>query len=291
VIELRRKVLIPSFRLTETCDGSDPLAFKREIKQGKGREAFCYFYRPVFEPHSERRFNYNLFPIPLDRQGKPWGLATNFLLDRLEGESRPNMVSYQSLADDLGAFKEWLDQSANPDELLLDFPKMKLRRCTYRYNGHLKHQMFAKEVAPGTARRRMSTVIAFYRWLIQTQVFEPENEPWEERGYSLTFKGDYGAVITKKGVTTDVGIKVAKAEDALEDTIQDGGKLRPLPKDEQQWVMEALNTLGNPEMYLICLLMIATGCTDPNCNYFAGQALHRYSAGILKCHVWWRISL
>jgi hypothetical protein len=95
--------------------------------------------------------------------------------------------------------------------------------------------------------------------LIKEEVFEPENEPWEERGYSLTFKGDYGAVITKKGVTTDVGIKVAKAEDALEDTIQDGGKLRPLPKDEQQWVMEALNALANPEMYLICLLMIATG--------------------------------
>jgi hypothetical protein len=167
VIELRRKVLLPVFQLTEVCDAADPLAIKREIKQGKGREAFYYYYRPVFEPHSERRFNYNLFPIPLDRQGKPWGLATNFLLARLEGESRPNMVSYLSLADDLGAFKEWLDQSANPDELLLDFPKMKLRRCTYRYNGFLKQQMFTREVAPGTARRRMSTVIAFYRWLNQ----------------------------------------------------------------------------------------------------------------------------
>lgn len=259
MIELRRKVLIPSFRLTEVCDAADPLAFKREIKQGKGREAITYHCRPVIEAHSESRFNYNLFPIPLDRQGKPWGLATNFLLDRLEGESRPNMISYQSLADDLGAFKEWLDQSDKPDELLLDFPKMKLRRCTYRYNGHLRLQIQNREVAPGTARRRMSTVIAFYRWLIQEQVFEPEYEPWVERSYSLSFKGDYGAVITKNGVTTDVGIKVAKAEDGLEDTINDGGKLRPLPKNEQQWVMEALNALGNPEMYLICLLMIATG--------------------------------
>ena len=275
-MELRRKVLIPSFRLSEVCDASDPLAFKRQIKAGKCREAFSYFCRPAVEPHSERRFNYNLFPIPLDRQGKPWGLATNFLLDRLEGESRPNMVSFQSLADDLGAFKEWLDQSDEPDELLLDFPMMKLRRCTYRYNGHLKQQMFAKEVAPGTARRRMSTVIAFYRWLIREEVFEPENEPWEERGFSLTFKSDYGAVIIKKGVTTDVGIKVVKAEDALEDTILDGGKLRPLPKDEQQWVMEALNTLANPEMYLICLLMIATGArvqtaTTLRLKYFTGK--------------------
>ncbi len=259
VIELRRKVLIPSFTLTEVCEDSDPLAMKREIKAGVGRDALTYYCRPVVEARSESRFNYNLFPVPLDRASKPWGLATNFLLAKLEGESRPNMVTYQSLADDLGAFKEWLDRSPNPDELLLDFPKMKLRRCTYRYNGFLKQQMFAKEVAPGTARRRMSTVIAFYRWLIKEQVFEPENDPWVERGFSLTFKGDYGSVITKKGVTTDVGIKVAQAEDGLEDTIQDGGKLRPLPANEQQWVMEALNALRNPEMYLIILFMHSTG--------------------------------
>lgn len=276
MIELRRKVLLPVFRLTETCEESDPLGFKREIKQGKGREAFTYYCRPVAEPHSEALINYNLFPIPLDRAGKPWGLATNFLLARLEGESRPNMVSYLSRADDLGAFKEWLDQFPSPDELMLNFPKMKLRRCTYRYSGYLKQQMFTKEIAPGTARRRMSTVIAFYRWLIKDEVFAPENDPWEERGYSLNFKGDYGAVITKVGVTTDVGIKVPTVEDALEDTIQDGGKLRPLPKDEQQWVMEALNSLANPEMYLICLLMIATGArvqtvTTLRVKHFTGK--------------------
>ena len=181
MIELRRKVLIPSFRLTEVCESGDPLASKRDIKAWKGREALTYHFRPVVEAHSESRFNYNLFPIPLDRVGKPWGLATNFLLSRLEGESRPNMVSYQSLADDLGAFKEWLDQSPDPDGLLLDFPRMKLRRCTYRYSGYLKQQVFAKEVAQGTAKRRMATVVAFYRWLVKEEIFEPENDPWEER--------------------------------------------------------------------------------------------------------------
>jgi integrase len=259
MIELRRKVLIPSFRLTEVCDADDPLSIKRVVK-GEGRcDAFTYCVRPVVELHSESRFNYNLFPVPLDRAGRPWGLATNFLLARLEGESRPNMVTYQSLADDLGAFKEWLDQSSNPGELLFDFPKMKLRRCTYRYNGFLKQQMFAKEIAPSTAKRRMSTVVAFYRWLIREEVFEPEYDPWVDRSFSLNFKGDYGSVISKKVVTTDVSIKVAKADDPLEDTIQDGGKLRPLPQIEQQWVMEALNTLGNAEMYLMVLFMISTG--------------------------------
>ena len=276
MIELRRKVLIPSFRLTEVCESGDPLASKRDIKAWKGREALTYHFRPVVEAHSESRFNYNLFPIPLDRVGKPWGLATNFLLSRLEGESRPNMVSYQSLADDLGAFKEWLDQSPDPDGLLLDFPRMKLRRCTYRYSGYLKQQVFAKEVAQGTAKRRMATVVAFYRWLVKEEIFEPENDPWEERSYSLAIKSDYGGTIIKKGLTTDVGIKVAKADDALDDTIQDGGKLRPLPEKEQQWVMEAVNACGNAEMFLIILFMLATGAriqtaTTLRVRHFTGK--------------------
>lgn len=259
MIELRRKVLIPTFRLTVLCESSDPQAVRRDIRKGRAREALSYHVRPVMEMHGESRFNYNLFPIPLDRAGKPWGLATNFLLSRLEAESRPNMASYQSLADDLGAFKEWLDQSPFPDQMLLDFPKMKLRRCTYRYSGYLKQQVFARELAPGTAKRRMSTVIAFYRWLIKEEMFEPENDLWEERTYSLAFKNDYGGTVIKNGVTTDVGIKVAKADDALDDTIQDGGKLRPLPKVEQEWVMEAADACGNAEMFLLILFMFSTG--------------------------------
>ena len=259
MIELRRKVLIPTFMQTEVCDASEPQAIKREIKESNKWKKVTYYYRQVSEAHSESRFNYNLFPVPLDRAGRPWGLATNFLLARLRSESRPDMVTYHSLAEDLGSFKEWLDQSPNPDELMFEFPQMKLRRCTYRYNGYLKIQIFSKEIAPSTAKRRMSTVVSFYRWLISEEVFTPENDPWEERRYSLTFKGDYGSVVVKNVVTTDVGIKVVKEEDALDDTIQDGGKLRPLPKNEQQWVMDALKSSANPEMYLLILLMISTG--------------------------------
>ncbi len=259
MIELRRKVLIPAFRLSELCESSDPLSFKRQIKAWKGREALTYHAKPVTQTYAGTQSNYNLFPIPLDRGGRPWGLATNFLLWRLEGETRPNMTSYASLADDLGAFKEWLDQSTDPDGLLLDFPRMKQRRCTYRYQGYLKQQIFAKEVAQSTARRRMSTVVAFYRWLIKEQIFEPEHDPWEERVFSLTFKGEHGETIVKKGVTTDTAIRVSKGDDTLDEGIQDGGKLRPLPAIEQQWVMEALEAIGNAEMSLIAVFILATG--------------------------------
>lgn len=259
MIELRRKILIPVFQLTETCASSDPAGVKRVIQQGKGVEPFTYFSRAVSIQDGEDSINYNLFPIPLDRSSKPWSFAVNYLLSRLEGDSSPNMASYISLADDLGAFKEWLDKDANPTELLFCFPRMKLRRCTYRYSGYLRQQISSGEVAPSTAKRRMSTVIAFYRWLMEEGVFKPENNPWEERDYSITLKSEYGAVYVKKGVTTKLSIKTSGSEDALDDTIQDGGKLRPLSTEEQRWVMAGLNALGNPEMYLLCLFMVTTG--------------------------------
>ena len=53
MIELRRKVLIPSFRLTEVSAPDDSNGSRRDIKAWKGREAFSYYVRPVVEAHSD----------------------------------------------------------------------------------------------------------------------------------------------------------------------------------------------------------------------------------------------
>jgi len=59
--------------------------------------------------------------------------------------------------------------------------------------------------------------------------------------------------------STDLQILASKADDPLDDTIQDDGKLRPLLLEEQKWVMEAADALGNGEMYLFILFMLLTG--------------------------------
>ena len=257
--ELRRKVFIPVFTLTETSDEDDPRAIKRLIKQWKGRAALTYHFRPVINSKEGTGFNYNLFPVVLDRNSVPWDLGTLFILSRLEGETHPNMTTIQSLADDLGAYREWLDDQNNPNELLVEFPKMKQRRPTYRYNGFLKRKIYAREIAPTTAKRRMGTVVAFYRWMMEEKLFEPENEPWQERSYLLAIKNTQGFSVTKRVTSTDLRIATPKTDDPFDGLIQDGGKLRPLPENEQRWVMEACDALGNPEMYLIILFMILTG--------------------------------
>lgn len=257
--ELRRKVLLPAFQLTELCDQDSPRALTRTIKQGVGRERLTYHYRAVVDDESGAEFSYNLFPVVLDRSGVPWPLGTLFILSKLENRSNPEMTTFQNLVDDLGAFKEWLDQYERPEELMFNFPRIKLRRPTYRYHGFLEKQKYAQEISPRTAQRRMGTVIALYRWLVDNKFFEPEYPLWEERAYKLYCKNVEGFSISKSVMTTDVSIKVAKAKDPFDGTIQDGGELRPLMGEEQQWVLDAAYAKGNAEAYLLQLLMLGTG--------------------------------
>lgn len=257
--ELRRKVFLPVFQLTELCEPNDPRAIKRAVKQSKDQEALTYDFRFVIDESSGTGFNYNRFPIVLDRAGAPWQLGTLFILFRLEGMHQPNMTTFQGIADDLGAFKEWLDQHDSPDELLFHFPQLKLRRTTYRYRGFVKQQIDAQELSVSTAKRRIGTVIAFYEWLVGNSYFTPEYPLWEEKQYQLFFTNSKGFSISKPIRTTDISIRTAKAEDPWAGTIQDGGKLRPLTEQEQQWVLEAADAKGNTEAYLLQLFMLATG--------------------------------
>lgn len=257
--ELRRKILIPAFTLTETCLADDPMAVERTIRKLKGRETFTYHVRKVVNPFDGTQSSYNLLPVILDKNSVPWELGILFILARLETESNPNMVTLKSLADDLGAFKEWLDSHNDPDDLLTSFPVMKLRRVTYRYRGSLKIKIESGEIAASTARRRMGTVVAFYRWMIGEKFFEPTSPPWDDQTYSLGIKNSHGRVFTKTLRSTDLQFRTSTADDPFSGAIEDEGKLRPLPAEEQRWVMEAADALGNGEMYLLLLFMLATG--------------------------------
>jgi integrase len=282
--ELRRKVLLPVFQLSELTDQDDPRGIKRTIKQGKGHSALTYCFRFVWDEVEGRGYNYNLFPVVLDRSSVPWALGTLFILAQLKGETLPVMATFHTRADDLGTFKEWLDSQDNPEDLLFNFPKPKLRRTTYRYRGFLQRQIQAREIATTTARRRMGTLTSFYKWLIQNKVFTPEYPTWEGKKYQLSFmKGD-GQRLSKTVVGTDLNIPAAKAEHDFDGTIEDGGKLRPLTEKEQDWLIEAAETKGNSECLLLQLFMLGTGariesaCTL-RARHFSNPA-PRYSKGL-----------
>lgn len=249
-----RKVSVPAFQLTQLCDADEVGATPRRVRHGEKELIYHYHQTPCF---LDKPRSWNSFSFPLDRCGRLWDLATVYLLDRIQIEALPSMATYSAAADDLSAFRFWLDDQ--PKDLLFHFPQNKLERVTYRYFGYLKLQFFDGRISAETANHRMLTVIDFYRFLSGCQYFSPDFPAWAEKQVRLSFKTDYGAVINKSVTTTDLKIKAPKASDAFRDTILDGGQLRPLTQLEQGWLMDALKSFDNPEMYLLCLFMLTTG--------------------------------
>lgn len=259
-----KKVVLPTFSLTETCDENAPGAIRRTIPAVGGRPEQAYFIRQVATEVAEGRkdtprwvrYDYNLFPLVIDKHGAPWDVAVAYILSRLQGQTAPNMTTYDGIADDLGAFKEFLEEYGIDFTL---FPQHKLRRPTYRFHGYLKNLIFEGRIAASTAKRRMGAVIGFYRWLMAEKIFSPAFPLWQEKDHYLTFKDAQGFSVGMTVKSTDVSIQTPQQDDPFDGTIDDGGKLRPLPLNEQKWLVEALAHLGNPEMTLMHAFMMATG--------------------------------
>ncbi|SOZ16393.1 tyrosine-type recombinase/integrase [Cupriavidus taiwanensis] len=259
-----KKVVIPAFSLTETCEKDDPGAIKRSIAVIDEQPAQNYYFRPVAaerEAGRKRtakwvRQEFNWFPLILDQNDQPWDVAVVYFLSKLQGLVAPNMTTFQGIADDLAAFLAFLEEYG------IDFteiPQHKLKRPTYRFHGYLKNLVFEGRIAATTAKRRMGAVIAFYRWLVAEGLLTPSNPLWQERDHYLSFKDARGFVVEKVVKTTDVTIKTPKQDDPYTESIKDGGKLQPLTIQEQKWLVEALAHLGNVEMTLIHAFMLATG--------------------------------
>jgi integrase len=260
-----KKILLPYLALTELANEKDRDAVPVTIPKSLDRAEEVYFVHPlIIGTEGMRRdgkprwvkHQFNLFPLVLDREGVPWSEATVYLLSKLEGVTDPVMTTYASIAEDLAAYRWFLDDAG------LDwthFPSQKLSRPTYRFNGHLKFAVGAGEIAAATAKRRMGSVIRFYRWLMEEGTLQPANPPWKESDRYIDIKDRQGFHKLKKVATTDLSIKVPQQDDPYEGTIEDGGKLRPLPMEEQEWLLNALINLGNTEMTLIHLFGLLTG--------------------------------
>ncbi|UCU97975.1 hypothetical protein [Acidovorax radicis] len=123
-----RKVVVPAFQLTQECELDEVGAVERRFCDSRGGSS-CNSYH--FRPSSSGQASaWNLFAFALDSQGRPWDLATVYLLEHVQEVQRPEMATYHALADDLGAYRHWLDVQKSQD-LLFEFPKNILERVTY----------------------------------------------------------------------------------------------------------------------------------------------------------------
>lgn len=252
-----RRILLPSFQLTQTCSPSSEGA---TVVSVPSRPGVNYSIQPVSPPSSFTNrpvaVAYNRMPLVLDKDGVPWAEVNLFILDKLMATMFPAMATFRGLADDLVAYKNFLDTNGVD---FLDFPRKKFLRPTYRYQAYVTQAIGLGEMAPTTGQRRMASVIRFYRWLMDSKVFAPENPPWVEGDVFITYSDHKGFTQSKTVQTTDVAIRIPIQEDAYTNTILDGGALRPLLPEEQFALLDTLNSFGNTEMRLIHLVSLFSG--------------------------------
>ncbi|MEK6290837.1 MAG: site-specific integrase [Paraburkholderia tropica] len=258
-----RRTTIRQLPLTEVVDHDTPGATPVTITTPEG--GAIYHTVPLADSDTGKRRDalpqwiastFPLFPVVRLADSAPWAEANLWLIDMMEAKSSPNMLTFASIADDLVAFRRYLD-----DEGIdwLTFPVNKWQRPTYRYSASIKLAVQAGELSPAVARRRMGAAVRFYRWLMTEAGFRPASAPWVESGRFIEFKNQKGFSSVIEVKTTDLSISGRRAEDPWDDHIQDGGRLRPLPSSEQSVLLESLASLGNTEMTLVHLFALLTG--------------------------------
>lgn len=243
-----KKILLPHLNLTKVAQENEIGSTTIYVEQTNLN----------YSVKNDTNFNntFNLFPIVLDTNGIPWAEAVIYILSRLKDTSNPVMGTYSSIAEDLAIYRKFLDESG------LDwtsFPNQKLMRPTYRFNGHLKLLVGSGQMAVSTAKRVMGSVISFYRWTQEERLLKIDNLPWKETDRYIEITNSQGFARSKKVVSTDLNINLKNQKDPYTDSIDDGGKLRPLSVEEQKWLINALDKLGNTEMKLIHLFSLLTG--------------------------------
>lgn len=251
-----RKIILPVFRLTETCSGSSLGATKVSFKNLKKD----YFIRPKFFHSSKfgQDFvaSFNFMPVVLQADGSPWSEANLYLTHRIINSINLSISTYSSIANDLVTYRKFLEENQID---FLNFPKFKFDRPTYLFRRYLLNQVDKGELSQSTARRKIQTVVNFYRWLMDSSRIFLENPPWTNGEAYITFKQKDGFQGTKTVKTTDISIHIPTSRNPHSEEIEDGGKLRPLTIEEQSLILQALDHFNNTKHTLIHCIALFTG--------------------------------
>ncbi|MEM5343382.1 integrase [Paraburkholderia azotifigens] len=249
----KRREIIPVFRPTRISEAAAPETVHVRYRHN-GRDVS--YFRMLIGNGISRAIP--RVPVVLNADGSPWAEASLYLVDR--AKLRPsNTGSLASVAADLGAYRWWLD------EFGFDWRNFdssdRFSTPTYQYRTFLGLEIDAGRVSRNVARRRISSLIGFYRHIMGNPRFGfvPIHAPWREAKVGLPSKDEKGFSRIIEVTTTDLKIPKAGTGTAWDVTIDDGGKLRPLPMVEQVALFKVLKSLGNTEYWLMHLVSVLTG--------------------------------
>lgn len=208
--------------------------------------------------------NYLNFPVLLNNDGSVWKHGTLFLLNKIKSYQPIDSKRLNDLAIDIRQFREWTIEED------IDYINVKRRLLapTYLFKKHLTDILLKKITndnikitSPNTLKRKMGSILAFYRYLKDVENIVFKFPMWENEIINISYQDRQGFIQYKQVSATDLTKKVAQSTPSkhANNVIIDGRKLHPLNVQEQIYLFKALNDIGHTEMQLAFLIAIATG--------------------------------
>lgn len=194
------------------------------------------------------------FPIILV-DGIPWDHSVRYLFDRATDLNSVQIKTIVGIARDLCGFRRWTEEFEVNYLECERRPQSPVRK----YRRFLLHRT---DYAPGTIKRKLTHLVAFYRWLISSEKIEFSMPLWTEQRSTQradSWSNDWATYPTN---STDVqrvrGVGVNRAS-GYDGVILDGGELTPYSMEEQKLIVAALVEIGNVEMMLSFWVALFTG--------------------------------
>lgn len=206
-------------------------------------------------------------PMIINGDGEPWDLGNLYLINLFYKKAKigePNIKTLRSHADCLLHYLRWTESTQKKDDLvhILYLPKNESRRVSYRYRRYLLGLVRKNIISPGTASKRMSRVVSFYRSCIEDKLVDQDdipNLPFEEVRLTVLTTNRIGLPSFTQVRSSNLAIRTAKPTARVDEINDEGEKLRPLTDEEQSLVLTALQKTSTRSHQLIFLFSLFTG--------------------------------
>lgn len=207
---------------------------------------------------------YNHFPVVLLHDSSPWEEANRFLISLIKDlDIFIKPPSHQNLYRKALVLKQFAEFVVSEN---INFKECtsRARSPLRRFRYELNEKVINRTLSANTARLCMSNLVKFYQYLIKHEHLQFSFPPWEDKEHYITYRNLQGRVSGKSIKSFDVikfpySNRADTETAAYEGKIIDGGTLRPLDKEEQLILIDALRELDNIEMTLIHLHGILSG--------------------------------
>ena len=196
-------------------------------------------------------------PVIIQSDNTVWELASLYLQDSLINKSVADST-LESMSNGLLDFLQFMEHTWLN---ILHLPFNQNERVTYRYHASLRQRIMQGLLRPSTARKKMNSILRFYDFCIDNQLFHKDslrNVPYEEVRTRITVSTDFGLPYELEVETSDLAIRVSKRQVSA-DAIVDGGELHPLTDTEQEYVKRYLRDTASREFQLMCYIALFSG--------------------------------